>query len=152
MIGVRLVAEPPIPTRMQTDDYIGQSYIRGAELSVALIAGGAGMPLRILLPEGTPYSFLRKYLLRPSREPVRDRALAGRVQDPALEIAAAFEVNWAARIDLMHETTTGRLRFLECDVAPLVGARSAFAASLEAAGITRAEQLRLLLQNPGGTQ
>lgn len=52
----------------------------------------------------------------------------------------------------MHETTTGRLRFLECDVAPLVGARSAFAASLEAAGITRAEQLRLLLQNPGGTQ
>lgn len=51
------------------------------------------MPLRVLLPEGTPYSFLRKYLLRPSREPVRDRVLAGRVQDLALEIAAAFEVN-----------------------------------------------------------
>jgi hypothetical protein len=37
------------------------------------------------------------------------------------------------------------LRFLECDVAPLVGAQSAFAASFEAAGINRAEQLRMLL-------
>jgi hypothetical protein len=40
-----------------------------------------------------------------------------------------------------------RLRFLECDVAPLVGTRSAFAASLAASGIARAEQLRLLLND-----
>jgi hypothetical protein len=38
------------------------------------------------------------------------------------------------------------LRFLECDVAPLIGANSAFAASLEAAGITRVAQLPLLLR------
>jgi hypothetical protein len=37
------------------------------------------------------------------------------------------------------------LRFLECDAAPLVGAQSAFPASLAAAGISRAEQLRLML-------
>jgi hypothetical protein len=37
------------------------------------------------------------------------------------------------------------LCFIECDVAPLLGAQSAFAASLEAAGIGRTEQLRLLL-------
>jgi len=32
-----------------------------------------------------------------------------------------------------------------CDVAPLVGANSAFAASFEAAAVSRAEQLRMLL-------
>ena len=70
----------------------------------------------------------------------------------ALKIAEVFGVNWAARIDLIHETTTDRLCFLECDVAPLVGAHSAFAASFEAAGIGRAEQLRMLLnETSGGT-
>jgi hypothetical protein len=42
------------------------------------------------------------------------------------------------------------LRFLECDVVPLVGARSAFITSFEAAGISRAEQLRMLLDEPAG--
>jgi hypothetical protein len=45
----------------------------------------------------------------------------------------------------MIEIASGRLRFLECDVAPLVGVGSAFAASLAAAGVAREEQLRLLL-------
>ena len=97
------------------------------------------------MPEGTPYTFARKYLLRPGREPVADAALAERVRELALKIAGLFAVNWAARIDLIHETATGRLRFLECDVAPLVGPDSAFAASLAAAGVARAEQLELLL-------
>jgi hypothetical protein len=56
-----------------------------------------------------------------------------------------FGVDWAARVDLIHETETDRLRFLECDVAPLVGANSAFAASFAATGVSRAEQLRMLL-------
>jgi D-alanine-D-alanine ligase-like ATP-grasp enzyme len=103
------------------------------------------MPLRILLPEAKPYSFVRKYLLRPGQAPVADAGLAERVRHTALEIAGIFGVDWAARIDLIHETETDRLRFLECDVAPLVGASSAFAASLEAAGVSRAEQLRMLL-------
>ena len=103
------------------------------------------MPLRILLPEETPYSFFRKYLLRPRHAPLADPGLAERVRRTALEIAGIFGVDWAARIDLIHETGTDRLRFLECDVAPLVGANSAFAASLEAAGMSRAEQLRMLL-------
>jgi D-alanine-D-alanine ligase-like ATP-grasp enzyme len=103
------------------------------------------MPLRIHLPEGTPYSFSRKYLLRPPRSPLANAAFAARVRDSAGRIAEVFGVRWAARIDLIHEQATGRLRFLECDAAPLVGARSAFAASLAAAGMGRAEQLRLLL-------
>jgi hypothetical protein len=45
-----------------------------------------------------------------------------------------------------------RLCFLECDVAPLVSANSAFAASLEAAGIGRAEQLRMLLSRRCGSR
>ena len=83
--------------------------------------------------------------MRARRSPLADAAVAARVRDSAATIAEVFGVDWAARIDLIHESVTGRLRFLECDVAPLVGAHSAFAASLEAAGIERAEELRLLL-------
>jgi hypothetical protein len=68
------------------------------------------------------------------------------VREFALRIAAGFAIDWAARIDLIHETATGRLRFLECDVAPLVGPDSAFAASLAAGGVPRAAQLELLLR------
>ena len=60
-------------------------------------------------------------------------------------MAATLGADWAVRIDWIHERTSGRLWFLECDAAPLVGARSAFAASLSAAGIERAEQLQRLL-------
>jgi D-alanine-D-alanine ligase-like ATP-grasp enzyme len=146
-IGVRLLKKGPIPARLRTDRHIAQQYVRGTELTVAICRDRVGMPLRIILPEGTPYSFFRKYLLRPRRAPVSDAGLAGRVRRTSLEIARVFGVDWAARIDLIHETATDRLRFLECDVVPLVGEKSAFAASFEASGINRAEQLRMLLND-----
>lgn len=145
-IGLRIVRDAPIPRRARSADYVAQERIVGAELTVAVIHGRVGMPLRLFLPEGTPYTFARKYLLPPGRGPLTDAALAERVREFALRIAAAFAINWAARIDLIHETATGRLRFLECDVAPLVGPDSAFAASLAAGGVPRAAQLELLLR------
>jgi hypothetical protein len=153
-IGVRLLRPGPIPRPARTDGYIVQERIVGAELTIATLHGRVGTPLRILLPEGTTYSFARKYFWRPGYAPVADAALAERVRALARRVATALGVDWAARIDLMHETSTGRLRFLESDVAPLVGARSAFAASLAASGVGRAEQLRLLLGDAhqrGGT-
>jgi hypothetical protein len=144
-IGVRLVRRGPIPAGLRTADYIAQEQVRGAELTIGVIHGRAGAPIRIHLPEGTPYSFARKYLLRPRRGSVTDTRLADSVRANALRIARIFDVNWAARLDFLLETATGRLHFLECDVAPLVGSGSAFAASLAAADISRAEQLRLLL-------
>jgi D-alanine-D-alanine ligase-like ATP-grasp enzyme len=144
-IGLRILKQGSVPTRVRTDRYITQQFVRGSELTVAVFRERVGAPFRILLPEGTPYRFLRKYLLRPRREPIADGDLAERVRRLARQIAGVFSVNWAARIDLIHETTTDRLRFLECDVAPLVGATSAFAASFEAAGISRAKQLSMLL-------
>ena len=144
-IGMRLVLHAPIPGRARRAEYIAQERVVGSELTVAVIHGRVGTPLRLLLPEGMPYTFTRKYLLRPGREPVAEAVLAERVRDLALKVAVLFAVNWAARVDLIHETATGRLRFLECDVAPLVGPDSAFAASLAAAGVGRAEQLELLL-------
>lgn len=145
-IGVRMLRASPIPERMRNDGYVAQQYVRGAELTVAVLHERAGIPLRILLPEGTPYSFSRKYLLRPPRAPVAGTHLAERVRLAALKIAGILGVDWAARVDLIHEAATDRLYFLECDVVPLIGAHSAFAASLEAGGIPRAEQLRLLLK------
>ena len=144
-LGVRLTRSGPIPRRRRTDGFIAQERIVGAELTIAVLHDRIGVPLQIFLPAGTPYSFARKYFWRPARAPVANASLGDRVREAAARIASALRVDWAARIDLIHEHGTGRLRFLECDVAPLVGAHSAFAASLAAAAIGRAEQLQLLL-------
>jgi D-alanine-D-alanine ligase-like ATP-grasp enzyme len=148
-IDLCILRDAPIPVPKQTKTYIAQQLVRGTELTVAVYRDWAGEPLRIALPEGTPYSFLRKYLLRPRCVPLADAPLAKRVRAAALRVAAVFAPTWAARIDLIHESATGRLYFLECDVAPLVGAKSAFAASFSAAGVGRREQLRWLLNESG---
>jgi D-alanine-D-alanine ligase-like ATP-grasp enzyme len=144
-IGLQIRRAGPIPARARTDRTIAQEFVRGSELTVGILREEMGTPLRILLPEGTPYRFWRKYLLRPRRAPVHDPALGARVRRIAQEIATTLGVDWAARIDFIHETATDRLCFLECDAAPLVGPASAFAASLAASGMTRSEQLRTLL-------
>jgi D-alanine-D-alanine ligase-like ATP-grasp enzyme len=144
-IGVRLIADGAIPARQRNADHIAQEQVRGTELTVGVFRGRAGMPLRIDLPEGVPYSFARKYVLRPRSSPLVEGELARRIRSAALEVAGILGTDWAARIDLMIETTSGRLRFIECDVAPLVGTGSAFAASLAAAGVGRDQQLRLLV-------
>jgi D-alanine-D-alanine ligase-like ATP-grasp enzyme len=146
-IGVQLLRGATIPAARRSEHYLVQEYVRGTELTVGVINGRTGMPLRIDLPADTLHSFRRKYLVRAPRTPLTDAGLIRQVRQTALRVARLFEVNWAARIDLIHESDTGRLRFLECDVAPLVSAGSTFAASLEAGGIGRAEQLRLLLNN-----
>jgi D-alanine-D-alanine ligase-like ATP-grasp enzyme len=145
-LGMRLVRSGPIPPGARSAGFVAQERIVGAELTIAVISDCVGMPLRLDLPPGTLYTFARKYLLRPQRAPLADEALVEQVRRLAAEIASVFAIDWAARIDLIHERATGRLRFLECDVAPLVGPASAFAASLSAAGIARGEQLELLLR------
>lgn len=144
-IGLRVLRTGPIPSHARTDQYIAQEFVRGSELTVGTLGGETGAPLRILLPEGTPYRFWRKYVLRPRRSPVREAALRARVRELAQRIVTLLGVDWAARIDFIHETATDRLRFLECDVAPLVGPDSALAASLAASGMKRDEQLHRLL-------
>lgn len=146
-IGMRVIRSGPLPTRLRSESMLVQPQIFGAELTVSVIDGIAGRPLRLELPEGVPYSFLRKYLRRTKRAPLADRALAERAQQTALAAAKALGVDWAARVDFIHERATGRLLFLECDAAPLVGPASAFAASLSAGGMQRAEQLVRLLEN-----
>jgi len=79
-IGVRLLRRGPIPPRWRTDFCIAQERIVGAELTIAALHGRIGVPLQIFLPEGTPYTFTRKYLWRPARAPVVEAPLAGRVR------------------------------------------------------------------------
>lgn len=142
-LGLRLLAKGPLPARVRNGDYIAQELIRGTEVTVAVLGRRVGQPLEIALPPGAVYSFARKYLRRARREPLGNLALAARVRATALKLARLFAVNWAARVDFIAEPG-GRLCFLECDAAPLVGLGSAFAESFAAAGIDRAEQLRLL--------
>jgi D-alanine-D-alanine ligase len=149
-IGLRLVRKGRLPARYRTGEYLVQEYVRGREITVGLIGTRAGQPLELALPAGARYSFARKYLWRPRREPLRDAALGTRVRETAAALARLFAVNWAARVDFICEPG-GRLCFLECDVAPMIAPGSAFAASLAAGGIERAEQLRLLTKSGTGT-
>ncbi|MDH5535723.1 MAG: ATP-grasp domain-containing protein [Betaproteobacteria bacterium] len=145
-IGLRLLGESPVPERCRNERYIVQRQIFGREITIAVFRAHVGAPLGLLLPLGRPHSFIRKYLLPPNRTALADDAVAARVRALAERIARMFGVDWAARIDLIHETASDRLVFLECDAAPLVGTGSAWAASFEAAGINRADQLRFLLR------
>ena len=70
-IGLCILRDAPIPVRKRTANYIAQQLVRGSELTVAVYGDCVGVPLQILLPAGTPYSFLRKYLLRPRCVPQR---------------------------------------------------------------------------------
>jgi D-alanine-D-alanine ligase-like ATP-grasp enzyme len=144
-IGLRILRRGPVPAHFRSDDWLRQEQLRGIELTVAVLQGRAGMPLRIHLPEGEPYSFARKYLWPPSRSPLKDTALASQVRHAALAIAELLDLDWAARMDFLHDAASGRLCLLECDAAPLIVRNSAFTESLIAAGMPRSEQLTLLL-------
>ena len=146
-IGLRRYAHGPVPARKRNERYIVQRYIRGADITIGILDGQAGAPLRIRIPDGALYTFVRKYVLRPRIVPVAEPRFAARVREEALRIAAALGVDWAARIDFIHEPGADMLYFLECDVAPLVGRGSAFDTSLKAAGIARSEQLKRLFSN-----
>ena len=134
-LGVRIARV--VPASKRNAQHLVQERIVGREVTVAVFRGEVGMPLRILLPPGKPYSFSRKYLLRPARSVLVDED----VRDAARCVARALGVDWAARVDFIVEERSGRAHFLECDAAPLVGADSAFAASFSAAGVDRRRQL-----------
>jgi D-alanine-D-alanine ligase-like ATP-grasp enzyme len=140
-IGVRIARV--VPESRRNPDHIVQARIVGREVTIALFRGQVGLPLEIHVPPGTPYSFLRKYLLRPGRAPFADEALRA----VARRIGQVLGVDWAARVDFIVEPDTGRAWFLECDAAPLVGPDSAFASSFAAAGIDRRQQLDWLLSD-----
>jgi D-alanine-D-alanine ligase-like ATP-grasp enzyme len=143
-LGVRRYARGPLPARTRSARYIVQRHVRGAEITVAVLSGHAGLPLRIGIPDGALYTFVRKYVLRPRIVPVRDELLADRIRREALRIAELLGVDWAARIDFVHERDSATLYFLECDVAPLVAVGSALERSLTAAGMRRVTQLERL--------
>lgn len=143
-IGLGHYAHGPVPARMRNERHVVQTYVRGTEFTVGVLNGQAGAPLHLRIPDGALYTFMRKYVLRPGIVPVAEPRFAARVRADALRIAAMLGVDWAARIDFIHEAGTDLLYFLECDVAPLVGPGSAFDTSLRAAGVAREEQLKQL--------
>lgn len=143
-IGLRRYAHGPVPASRRTERYIVQRHIRGAEITIGVLNGQVGAPLHIRIPDGTLYTFVRKYVLRPRIVPVTEQRFAARVRVEAARIAATLGVDWAARIDFIHEPGTDMLYFLECDVAPLLGRGSAFDTSMRGAGIARSELLKRL--------
>ena len=143
-IGLRHYAHGPVPACKRNERYIIQRYIRGPNITIGVLNGQAGTPLHIQSPDGALYTFARKYVLRPRIVPLPENKFATRVRAEAVQIAATLGVDWAARIDFIHEPHADMLYFLECDVAPLLGRGSAFDTSLRAAGFTRSEQLTRL--------
>ncbi len=145
-IGLRRYTRGRLPARANSARYIVQRYVRGSEITVAVLNGEAGAPLHIRTPDGELYTFLRKYVLRPDIVPMLDGPLADRIRREAVRICAMLGVDWAARVDFIHERDSDTLYFLECDVAPLVGLGSAFERSLRAAHVTREAQLDRLFR------
>ncbi len=143
-IGLRHYAHGPVPASKRNERYIVQRYIRGTEITIGVLNGETGAPLHIRIPDGALYTFARKYVLRPRIVPVAEQRFATRVRVEAVRIAATLGVDWAARIDFIHEPGADMLYFLECDVAPLVGRGSAFDTSLRATGLPRSELLKRL--------
>jgi D-alanine-D-alanine ligase-like ATP-grasp enzyme len=135
-----------VPACKRNERYIVQRYIRGVEITIGVLNAQAGAPLQIHIPDGALYTFVRKYVLRPRIVPVAEQRLATRVRVEAVRIAATLGVDWAARIDFIHDLGADMLYFLECDVAPLVGPESAFDTSLKAAGFSRSGQLKRLFK------
>jgi predicted ATP-grasp superfamily ATP-dependent carboligase len=86
-IGVRLVRDGAVPA---DERLLAQEWIRGEELTVALLGSRAGKPLRIELPPGEIYSFRRKYVTRPALTPIEDSA----AEQAALTVAGALGVDW----------------------------------------------------------
>lgn len=144
-IGLRVLIEGAAPVRARNERTLVQEQVIGTEITIGVMGAAVGAPLRLLLPEGVPHTFLRKYLLRPRHEALAETDLVDRVRETALRIASALGADWAVRVDFILERSTGRLVFLECDAAPLAGPASAFAESLAASGMMRAVQLAQLL-------
>lgn len=138
-IGVRIASV--VPKAKRNRDHLAQVRVVGREVTIALFRDEVGLPLEIRVPPGKPYSFLRKYLLRPRRAPFADDALRAL----ARRVGQVLGVDWAARVDFIVEAGTGRAWLLECDAAPLVGPDSAFASSFAAAGVDRGRQLDWLV-------
>jgi len=134
-LGVRIASA--VPRSQRNVDHLVQERIVGREVTVGIFRAEVGLPLRIFVPPGRPYSFFRKYVWRPPRSALPDED----VREAARRVARALGVDWAARVDFILEERSGLPHFLECDAAPLVGAHSAFAASFMAAGIDRRRQL-----------
>ena len=102
-IGLRRYAYGPVPACKRNERYIVQRYIRGADITIGVLNGQAGAPLHIRIPDGTLYTFTRKYVLRPRIVPVAEQRFATRVGAEAVRIAATLGVGWAARIDFIHD-------------------------------------------------
>jgi len=139
-IGVRIAHSGSIPA-----GYMGQERIVGTEITVAVLHGTVGAALRIAVQEGALYSFARKYFFRPRRIALDEPSLVHRARSAAAKVAECLGVDWAARVDFIHDRRRDRLCFLECDAAPLINVGSAFTDSLAAGGMPRAEQLARLI-------
>ncbi len=144
-LGVRVIRDGRIPARFAKEEYLVQPFLFAEELTVGVLSGYIGNPLRILRPEGEIYSFVRKNLKNTPKVKVEDGSLVRRIRGIAEIVQRIFRVDWAARIDLLYDRKHDIVYFLECDATPLIGATSSFAQSLGVAGLHRDDQLRLLL-------
>ncbi|MEE9232934.1 MAG: hypothetical protein V3U07_05725 [Nitrospirales bacterium] len=86
-------------------------------------------------------SIIRKFQLKEREEP----ELSNRIQGIAAQVAEIFSIDWAARVDFLYDKGSGRIYFLECDAAPTIGTSSSFAGSPRRMGVTREEQIALIV-------
>ncbi len=144
-LGIRICRDGKIPKSRRTSEYLVQPFILGADVTVAVLKGKVGTPLQVMRPERKLYSFFRKNLMKTKKTELDDPDLSNRIQELAAQVAEIFAIDWAARVDFLYEKGSGRIYFLECDAAPTIGSSSSFAESLRRMGVTREEQIALIV-------
>ena len=93
-----------------------QQYMRGAELTPPSPYSAIGPECRYAFScprQRRTLSSARICCDLATHRRAADAGLTERVRRAALEVAGIFGVDWAARIDLIYETETDRLRFLD---------------------------------------
>jgi D-alanine-D-alanine ligase len=144
-LGVRILPNH-IPAKYRTEHFLIQQFVDGKEITVGYLDGLVGHPFEILRPPGTIYSFARKNIFRTRKRPLEDAGSVNKIGEVVKKVCSLMGIDWAARVDFLYETREERLYFLECDAAPLIHKTSAFAMTLELAGMNRPLQIEALLR------
>lgn len=121
-----------------SDKVIAEKYIKGRELTVAVL-GNEALPVVEIIPDGGFYDYEHKYTkgmtqyICPAKIPL---TIEKDVKDKAVRLHDLFGCKVYSRIDFMYVEDTGKLYFLEINTLPGMTSTSLVPKSAAAAGMS----------------
>lgn len=121
-----------------SDKVIAEKYIRGRELTVAVL-GDEALPVVEIIPDGGFYDYEHKYTKGMTQYicPAKLNMTAEKeVKEKALKLHRLFGCKVYSRIDFMYDENTGKQYFLEINTLPGMTSTSLVPKSAAAAGMS----------------